>query len=436
MKKVILAILLFAATFCVTAQEANKYTKIDSLLNYLYTNKKFMGSLAIREKGEVVFSGTYGYSDLAGGISANENTKYKIGSITKMFTASIIFQLIEEKKLTLDTRLSVYYPKIKNSDSITIGNMLNHTSGIYNFTDDSTLLFTKPQNRRDLLERLYSYEPVFDPGTKTTYSNSNYLLLGYIIQDITGKTYKENVTKRIINKVGLKNTYYFTKINPRKNEAYSYELESGDWATVNEWDESVAGAAGALQSTPEDLTQFITALFNEKIIKKESLEEMTNLTMGMGKGIMAFPFGERRFFGHNGSIEGFESVVAFYPPDKMAISLISNGLDYNFNNIMIGVLSCYYKIPYRFPDFTTITIGDESLKVYEGDYKNDGLPFTINVKAVDGKLRIHADEQGTFYAQPVSETEFIHNPSGIKIKFTKTGFTLLQNGTSTLFIKQ
>lgn len=437
MKKPFLLLLLFA-TVASFGQETEKgrFAKIDSLMTYLYANGKFMGSLALREKDKVVFSKAYGYSDADHEVPASSKTKYKVGSITKMFTACVIFQLVEEKKLKLETKLSEFFPKIKNADKITISQMLNHSSGIYNFTNDSTFVYTSQLLRRDMLERLYKYEPAFEPGTKADYSNTNYILLGYIIQDITHKSYKENVGTRIIKKIGLKNTYYFGKINPKKNEAYSYTNETGAWERTPEWHESIAGAAGALQSTPEDLTQFITALFNGKVISAESLALMTMMDNGYGKGVVNFPFGERKFFGHNGGIESFISTVGYYPKDNFAVAMVTNGLDIDFNEVMLGVLSCYYKLPYRFPSFNAITVSDDILKKYEGNYQTKDLPFTINVLLVKGQLRVHADEQGTFYITPVSDNEFIHDASGVKITFSPTGFTLEQNGTSTFFKKQ
>ncbi len=437
MKKPLVLLLLLATVFSFGQEtEKGRFAKIDSLMNYLYANGKFMGSIALREKDKVVFSKAYGYSDVEHETKATPQTKYKIGSITKTFTACVIFQLVEEKKLKLESKLSEFFPKIKNADKITIAQMLGHSSGIYNYTTDSTFVFTSQMFRRDMLERLYSYNAAFEPGTKAEYSNSNYILLGYIIQDVTHKSYKENVTTRVIKKVGLKNTYYYGKINPKKKEAYSYSYETGAWERVPEWHESIAGAAGALESTPEDLTQFITALFNNKIVSAESLALMSLLDNGYGKGLVNFPFGERKFFGHNGGIEGFTSTVGYYPKENFAVAMITNGLDFDFNEIMMGVLSSYYKLPYRFPSFNAITLDDAILKKYEGNYTTKDLPFTINVTLVKGQLRVHADEQGTFYIAPVSETEFIHDASGVKMTFSPTGFTLEQNGTSTFFKKQ
>nr|WP_322623009.1 serine hydrolase domain-containing protein [uncultured Flavobacterium sp.] len=435
--------LIFALTINLSAfaqdeHEGARYEKIDSLMTYLYQNNKFMGSLTIRVKDVVLFSKAYGFADVDAKIKANPATKYKIGSITKTFTACMVFQLIDEKKLNGTDKLSKFFPKMPNAEKITINNLLNHSSGIYNYTNDSTFTanLTKQQLRRDMLERLYKYKPDFEPGTKAEYSNSNYLLLGYIIQDITHKTYKEAVTERVINKAGLKNTYYLSKVNLKKNEAYSYKFENGKWVKQPEWHESVAGGAGALQSNPEDLTKFITALWAGKIISPKSLADMTTMEMGFGKGVFNFPFGERKYFGHNGGIEGFESVLGYYPKENIAVSLIGNGVNYSFNDIMLGVLSCYYKLPYRFPDFKEkAVLGESTLRRYEGNYTNKNLPFVINVKLVNGTLRVHADEQGTFYITPLSETEFIHEGSGVKMVFDEKGFSLIQNGGSTYFNK-
>lgn len=421
-------------------QEGAKFRKIDSLLTYLHANNKFMGSIAIQEKGNVVFEKAYGYAEVETKSPATVKTKYKVGSITKMFTAAVIFQLIEEKKLTLDTKLSAFFPKIKNADKISIGDMLSHKSGIYSYTSDPDLknYIYKLQNRRDMVARIEAGTPAFEPGEKAAYSNSNYLLLGYIIQDITKKPYKENVASRIINRIGLKSTYFYSKINPKKNEAYSYSFEDTDaWVKTEEWHESIAGGAGGLQSTPTDLTKFIKALFDGKIIKKESLNLMTTMDMGYGKGVFAYPFIERKFFGHNGDIESFKSLLGYYPKEDLAFSLLMNGVNYNIDDIVDGVLSCYYKLPYIFPNFKTAKISENVLKRYEGFYSTPSLPFKVDIKLVNGVLVAHATDQGSFPLNPLSETEFNFDPAGITMTFNPKGFLLKQaDGSTTQFTKE
>jgi len=440
MKKALLLILTVILAQAATAQDPDgaKFDKIDSLMNYFYNNGKFMGSITIREKEQVVFQGNYGFADVQAKIPATQDTKYKIGQATEIFTAAIIFQLVEEKKLKLTTKLSEFFPKVPNAEMITISQMLDHTSGIFDYTQatDFASYQYELQNRKAMADRLQEGTPAFAPGERAAYSAGNYLLLGYIIQDITKKTYKENVAARVVNRAQLKSTYGFGKISPKKKEAYSYMYQNGKWDLAPEWHESVAGGAFGLQSTPTDMTRFMRALFTGKIIRPESLKLMTASDTGNGMGVFFYPFAERRYIGHTGTIEGFTSVTCYYPKEDLSFSILSNAKNISTEDLIMGILSCYYKLPYRFPTFIEFTINEALLKSYEGNYATPALPFTINVKAVNGKLRVHADEQGTFYVSPISNTSFTHDAAGIIMDFTPTGFTLKQNGESTVFSKQ
>lgn len=439
MKRLFLSLFVLAITIPALAQSQAKYQKIDSLMNHFSRNDKFMGILSIREKGKPVFEQAYGYADVETKLKATPDTKYKIGSVTKMFTSAMIFQLVDEKKLKLDMKLSDFFPKIKNAEKIKISDLLGHTSGVFNMTDDVTFgeIKGKLQSRKQLLDRIESYNPVFEPGAKAEYSNTNYLLLGFIIQDITNKTYKEAVYERVIKRAGLRNTYYFSKINPKKKEAYSYKFADGKWKKQEEIHESSAGGAGGLQSTASDLTLFAKALFDGVLISKESLAEMTKMEMGFGRGLFAFPFGERKFLGHNGDIEGFATVLGYYPKDDVAISLTLNGVNTEIDDMMIGILSCYYKLPYRFPNFATATVDDTILKSYEGLYSAPTLPYKVKIVARDGKLVAIAMEpgQGMFELNPLSETEFNYDPANLHMIFSAKGFTLKQGGQVTEFTK-
>ncbi|MCR5860735.1 beta-lactamase family protein [Flavobacterium sp. J372] len=438
MKKFVLALLVITITTTASAQTDAKFHKIDSLLRYLANNNRFMGSVAIREKDKVVFERAYGFADLENKVKANTTTKYKIGSITKMFTSAVIFQLIEDKKLTLDTKLSAFYPQIRNADKITIAQLLNHHSGIYNYTNDPVFggKITKAYTKDEVLAMIAGYPSDFEPGSKAEYSNSNFILLGYIIEDITKKTYKDVVAERIVKKIGLKNTYYYSAIDTKKNEGFSYSYKGKKWEKREEWDESLVFAAGALQSTPADLTQFIKALFDGKVVSKTSLAQMTKLDMGYGYGILQFPFGERKFFGHNGGIEGFSSAMGYYPPDGMSFALLVNGENYDYNDIVLGILSIYYKLPYQFPNVKIADVAESVLKSYEGTYSAPGFPMKIMMKFHDEALYAQATGQGEFPLTPVSNTEFVFDPAGVNIKFTANGFTLTQGGMKTVFSKE
>jgi len=439
MKKSIILFLSLAFSAAAFSQQPAKFEKIDSLLNYLYENNRFMGSIAIRENDNVVFEKAYGFADAGSKIKTDTKTKYKIGSITKMFTSSMVFQLIEEKKLRLDTKLSKFFPEVKNANKITIAQMLNHKSGIFNFTNDPTFKDTKTSafSKEEMVKRIAGFAPAFEPDTKAEYSNSNYLLLGYIIEDITKKTYPENLNERIITKIGLQNTCYFSKIDPLKNEAHSYSIDDANkWEKREEWSESQVGAAGAIQSTPEDLTAFVKALFDLKIISKPSLDEMIKIDQNYGKGIFVFPFGERKFYGHNGGIEGFTSTLAYYPAEKLSFSIIMNGDNYDINDVVIGAMSIYYKMPYQFPNLKTVTVDQATLKSYDGVYAAANFPMKITIKAENGVLTAQATGQGAFPLKAVSQTEFIFEDARVNINFKENSFIFKQGGKVLDFKKE
>lgn len=426
MKK-IAAFLFFAFSINSFGQSETKFDKIDSLLNYLSSNNKFMGSVAIQEDNKIVFEKSYGFADVENKIKATTSTRYKIGSITKMFTSVVILQLIEEKKLALDTKLSKFFPSIKNSEAITIDNLLTHSSGIYSFTDDTDYPeYAKlPKSRSELIKKIKAGNPQFEPNEKAEYSNSNFVLLGWIIEDLTKKTYPENVDSRIIKKLGLTNTGFSTGA---KNEAISYNWTGKYWQQAQQEDMSIPGGAGAILSSASDLTKFINGLFSGKLLQPASLVAMTTIEKGYGKGIFTMPFGERKFYGHTGGIENFTSTLGFYPKEKFAISLLDNGQGYAMNDIMIGIFSIYYKMPYRFPNLKSVEVPVSVLKKYEGNYGAANFPLKISIKEEDGILICQATGQEAFPLNALSETKFNFDPAGLELVFGTNSMTILQGG--------
>ena len=207
---------LFSATSF--AQE-QKFLALDSLFQILDENNRFMGSLSISENGKVAYSKTIGKAELASGKSSDNLTKYRIGSISKMFTACLIFQAIEENKLNLKENINRFFPKIANSKEITIGNLLNHRSGIHNYTNDTSYFnyYTALKSQKEMLEIIQAGGSDFKPNSKAEYSNSNYILLSFILEKIYKKSYEELLELKIIQPLGLKNTYFGKKLELAKN---------------------------------------------------------------------------------------------------------------------------------------------------------------------------------------------------------------------------
>lgn len=397
-----------------------------------------MGSLAIQEGNTIVFSKAYGASDIENNTKSNEETKYKIGSITKTFTAIVIMQLIEEKKLKLDTQLSVFYPKVNNADKITINDLLHQRTGIPDYINQDSITkeeLNAPNLKEAIFNKIENYNSLFEPNSQYAYNNSNYYLLGGIIEKITKKSYSENIEKRIINKIGLKNTFYPKEgVKTINNESYSYIYSGSSWEKIDEWKNDIAYAAGAIVSTPSDLTNFMRALFQGKLVKKNSLEEMKTLKDSYGMALIQFPFGERRFYGHTGGIESFRAVVGYYPTEDLGISLIVNGDNYNRNDIMIGILSIYYKIPFPFPSFEKINA--ELISKYSGTYSSKDIPLKINIFEKNGELLAQATGQSSFPLTLKDEKTFIFAQAGIEIIFDENTFILHQGGGKFNFTKE
>jgi CubicO group peptidase (beta-lactamase class C family) len=426
---------IIALIFLMQVSAQTKYDKLDEYLTFITNEQKFMGSVALAEHGKVVFNINYGFENLDKKIPASVNTQYKIGSITKTFTAVLIMKLIEEQRLTLDTKLSAFYKEVENADKISINDLLHHTSGIYNYTDDSLFLKTmqKPHSKKELLETFSKKTSQFSPGTKNEYSNSNYILLGYIIEDLTKMSYQRNIETKIINRLKLKNTSFA----PKTNVAKSFLWQNDKFVNSTEWDMSVAFSAGGLYSTTNDLIVFMNALVNNKLVNATSLEAMKKIDKGMGKGLFTFPFGDRIFYGHNGGIESFQSNLAHNFNDGTTICVLSNAISsYDFNEVMIGTLSYHYKMPFQIPDFKEIKIDENLVKKYLGTYKSSQIPLKINIFFENDKLKAQATGQGAFELSYLEKETYFFAPAKIEIDFGVNSFVLKQGGMKINFEKE
>jgi len=354
-------------------------------------------------------------------VGANKtDSRYRIGSVSKLFTAVMIFQLIDEDKLQLDTPLSAFYPKVKKAKKITIEQLLRHKSGIHSFTRDEAYMsfMNKEVSTDEMVKRIASYPSDFKPNSKLEYSNSNYYLLGKIIEKITGKHYGTVILEKICRPLLLDETYYGRTIGSHLNEIQSFKKDdSNNWELASETNMSVPHGAGALVSSTENLVEFIECLFQLKLIKKESLENMIRIQDGGGMGLFQFPMGNKIAYGHDGKIDGFNSMLAYFPESRTAISVLSNGIDMSMNDMMIGLLSIYFGAPYEIPDFGSKSVELSALEMekFTGLFTSEQLPMEINVFLEDGELRAQATNQ-----QPLPMTTYENNV----LKFSEAGIVM------------
>jgi len=418
----LLSLLISAVSF---AQQINR-TKLDSLFDNLDKHNLGMVGIAIKKGDRIVYQRSTGYAVMDSGrmIKANVNTAYRLGSITKMFTAVMAFQLMDEKKLSLSDRLSRFFPDLPNANLITIRGLMYHRSGLANFTSNDNFdeWKDKPHTHEQLLNFIKQQKPDFEPNAKADYNNSNYLLLAYIIEKITNKPYKEEVNRRVIHKIGLAQTYYGST-EGKLTEAASYKYFDGKWKADKAVDLNNFSGAGAIISTPSDMLKFINALFTGKLISRASLNQMTTMVDGYGLGIFPYEEGEHHGFGHNGKTEGFASSLQIYPQDKLSLAFCTNAEVYPKAEILDDVLKICFNMPCKIPTFQPITLNDSLLNKYPGTYKGASNGITVTCTRDNGNLIFETHGQKILLDALANDT-FYNKAFGFFFQFDDNGKTL------------
>lgn len=404
----------FAAAFAQTPDKA----KLDSYFAALETNNKYMGSVSVSKDGKTIYSKTIGYADADAGKKLNTTTKFRIGSISKTFTSALVFKAVEEKKLQLTDKIDAFFPSVPNATKITIEQLLGHRSGIHNITNDAEYLtyMALPKTEAEMVAIIAKAGSDFEPDSQADYSNSNYILLTYILEKAYKKPFNELLNEKIVKPLGLKNTYYGGKINPANNEAYSYDFNS-KWVKQPETDMSIPQGAGAVVSNPEDISRFIEGLFAGKIISRASLDHMKTIKDGYCLGMFEFPFGEKKALGHTGGIDGFTSIVGYFPDDKITVAMTNNGVNINTNDIVKVLLNWAYNKPFEIPSFKAYPYTADELNSFAGEYTTDEMPFNFIIAVSGNSLTAEATGQGAVALDSVEKNVFKYAQAGVDITF-------------------
>jgi CubicO group peptidase (beta-lactamase class C family) len=422
MKNIFPAILSFLLLLSFVSNTQLISIEADSLLNAYHQQDLFTGTVLIAQNGKTVFEKSYGMANREEGITNNSQTQYRIGSISKPFTALIILQLIEKKQLNINDRLSKYIPEIPKADSITIEHLLNHTSGIKSFTS------TKPymQNRMDIKSKedvitILKAEPfVFSPGSKWQYSNSNYMLLSYIAEKITGKPMAELV-KTFSDKYGLKNTGM--DYDGRKSATKAIGYEAGtftDYQTVADQNISIITGAGGIYSTASDLLKLDNILYTDGIVSNATKQKMFTAGKGdYGWGWEISDYKGRKEISHTGSIEGFKSVIHRFPESQTTIIFLSNYWNTQGQQISEGLKAIAFGEDFKIPPAKKfVTLSPDQLKNYEGEYSFKGV-MTMNLKSELGLLLSEIKGQPVVSFKPMTENSFYNKSNNAEIEFTR-----------------
>jgi len=364
-QKVILIGIIIQLTFILDSLGQTKAEKIDELIKQYNEYGQFNGSILVAENGKVIFKKGFGLANMEWELPNQPDTKHRLGSVTKQFTAMLILQLVEEGKLKLDVPITTYlpnYPK-KTGDMITIHNLLTHTSGIPDFT-------SFPNYQKELSINTFSPEALikvfadssllFKPGEKFSYCNSGYFLLGVILEKVTCKPYEQILQENILNPLRMENTGYDHHETIIKNRASGYEKYGNKYLNADYLDMSIPYSAGSLYSTIEDLYIWDQGLYTEKLLSSKTMDllfkpyiKAEGANYGYGWFVGKAPLGNTgdsvEVIEHGGGINGFNSLIQRIPSERHLIVLLNNIGRVPLDEMSTAILGILYGTTYEMP---------------------------------------------------------------------------------------
>jgi len=365
-----IAIIFLIAPHVAVAQD--HATKIQEFLTTAHKYRQFNGSVLVAENGKVIYKGAYGQANMEWNIPNTPDTRFRLGSITKQFTATVILQLVEQGKIKLDAKLSDYLPDYRKDtgEKVTIHHLLTHTSGIPSYTSQPGFfqnVSRNPYKVDEFVKKYASGNLEFEPGSKYTYNNSGYFLLGAIIERVTGKPYEQVLKQNIFDPLGMKNTGYDHHDTLIPKRASGYSKTPDGYTNAAYLDMSIPYAAGSLYSTVEDLYLWDQALYTDKVLSAQS------------KALMYKPFLENYAYGwaitnasfkqndpvpmisHDGGINGFSTTIMRFPNEKNLVVMLDNTGSEYVNRLGESIGKILYNQPYEPPKISIVSVLDKTI---------------------------------------------------------------------------
>ncbi len=349
--------------------------QIDAIIENAINEIQLVGaSGGVMRNNEVILARGYGYADLNKKVEATEHTVYRIGSITKQFTALAIMVLVEQGKVNLNDIMLDYLPNYPQRDhKVTIDQLLNHTSGIKSYTDIEKFweISERDLSRNEIVD-LFSSEPIeFSPGENFQYNNSGYYLLGLIIENVSGMSYADFLKTNVWQPLEMFDTYYLGKIKNVKNIATGYDHKDNGFVLARALGMDNPFSGGSLGSSVLDLLKWQTALNENKLISRQSYNKMIEpgiLTDGKhttyGYGFFMSNLNGHRKIDHGGTINGFRAQLSAYPDDGFTVTVLCNlnsapqaQLESQVSRLMLGI-----------PEIVIdeIHVSEDDLEIYTG----------------------------------------------------------------------
>lgn len=393
------------------------------------------GTILVAKDGKPVFRQAYGLANREWNTRNTLDTHFRIGSLTKQFTAAAILKLVEAGKLSLDDPVARFYPEAPKAwEGVRVRHLLNHTSGIINYTalPDYLPAISRIERPAKALVELVTGEPLlFAPGERVEYSNTNYLLLGLAIEFASAEPYARYLSEQIFTPLGLRDTGYddATAILPRR--ASGYRFGQGQWRNAAPMASSVAYAAGGLYSTVDDLLAWDEALFSGKVISDASRQTMfDDGGRGYGFGWYVGTAHGRPLWSHGGAVSGFLAMTDYYPSERLAVIVLANNENAPAQKMARELAALWFGI-IEMPD--PIVLEDFILDRYAGTYRL-GPRFFLEVRRDGGRLMVQGTGQQPNAFVPESDRTFFSRVVDARITIDTepdgrpNGLVLHQNG--------
>ncbi|MBN2725269.1 MAG: beta-lactamase family protein [Deltaproteobacteria bacterium] len=418
--------------------------KIDAYLEGHKTKYSFMGTVLVEKNDSVIYQKAIGYASVAHNVKNSMDTKFRIGSLTKQFTASAILKLVQNGKLALTDTLDKFIPDYPEGNRITVHHLLTHSSGIQNFT--SFREYWKIMKERLTLPeiiKLFKTKPLnFEPGKKFSYSNSGYILLSYIIEKVSSLPWNIYIEKELIKPAGLKNTGFAINQIIVKNLALGYfKSGTGDLRNAFYNDMSIPAGAGAFYSTTGDLCKWVNTVRQGKILDGKYVKLLfTPFLSGYAYGWRILKIDSQLVFTHGGAINGFLSHLFILPDKNICISVLSNNASTKTGKIAFDIHSILMNKPYKIPFMKKeINLPVEKMKKYEGYFITNPGKLKMRVFVKNGALftqikgqrpfEMFAEKKHHFFLKH-PEVDFVFNFKEEKIISVKTS----QGNSETLWL--
>jgi len=351
----------------------NKADKIDQLMQQYEKIGQFSGAVLVADNGNIIYKKAFGYANMDLDVPNQVNTKFRIASMTKAFTAMLIMQLVEEGKVQLDAKVTTYLPDYPKSqgDNITVHHLLTHTSGMLNYTNIDGFWANETRNpyTMEQLVKVFSDSALIDTvGTKYRYNNGGYVLLGAIVENVTGKTFEQALNEKILKSLAMKNSGYDKPGTILKNRASAYNKTLLGYQPSPYQDMTSVSAAGCMYSTVDDLFHWDRALYTEKLLSESLKQRMFTPNLnnyGYGWGIGKEKVGNKAdsvtVIAHNGGVNGFTSRIMRVPEDQHLVILLRNVGIGGITDISRKVLAILYDQPFDMPKISAGEIAAKTM---------------------------------------------------------------------------